>query len=259
MKNYCLENGYNRLKQLKEQGFHDWYNDTLVFYDSMPNLAYWKTLPSKQLGYINVPLNKVIGTSHISYADSTWLENLGCLKRFSSYYTKEYCSDYFNSDEKKTGISYAKFGDDYIITQGNHRTHIARFLRYKCIKGDVQEYFFDYELYNTVNQYKKEKLDLDLGDRNLFRRTMWKTKIDSVKIFIHGYEMLKQFLSLYQSTKPSWIQSKKMRFINSLGFQLERDFIHIEKEENFKNEIINYLPALKYNHENKNGKKTHFF
>lgn len=253
MGDYCLENGNKRLKHLGVEVSLDWYNDVLIYSKNLPKLKFWRTLPSKNLGYVNIPLNQVIGTDHINYSSKKWLENLGCLKRFSNYYTNENCKKYFDSHVKKTGISFSKFGDNYIVTEGNHRTHIARFLGYQFIKGDVQEYFFDDNLYNTIEEYQRENLPLNLDGSNLNRGRIWKTRIDDISFFLHGYDILRQFLYLYKSSKPSWIKSKQIAIAKFLEINNNRDFIHIYEQRDFKNQIFKNLSGLKYDKLNKNG------
>ena len=87
---YCKENGYRRLEQLSVSNLSDWYDFKLIYIESFPNKKYWETLPSKYIKSFDIPLEKIIGTSHIDYSNKSWIENLGCLKRFSLHYTKEH-------------------------------------------------------------------------------------------------------------------------------------------------------------------------
>ncbi|MEL4308950.1 hypothetical protein [Joostella sp. CR20] len=246
MQNYCLNKGVERLKQFEIAEFEEWYYDKLIYYNDYPNIDYWKTLPHTYHEASDVPLKKVIGTNHINYANNTWLENLGCLKRFSSYYTREYSTKYFDSEDRKPTNSYAKFGDDYIITEGNHRTHSAKFLGYESIKGHVTEYFFDHELFNSVNDYKKEKLSLTIPD-NIYSEAIWNLEIENIQIYIHGYKMLKSFIQLYKDTPPSWYKSKKLQLNHSLKLSNTEDYVHIKNQEDLSKPIFKLLPAFKYN------------
>ncbi len=244
MKNYCFNKGIERLKQFEITEFENWYMDKLIHYDDYPLLDCWQTLHCKYYENVDIPLKKVIGTGHINYANRTWLENLGCLKRFSPYFTKDYSTKYFLSEDRRVTNSYAKFGDDYIILGGNHRTHSARFLGFESIKGNVTEYFFDYELYTTIEEYKKE--NIIFNSDNIYKKIGWNFKIGNFMFYINEFEVLKEFIQLYKNTNTSWLKYKKfqlMKFFDKSNF---KDFVHINDTIDLDKPIFKYLSALKY-------------
>lgn len=47
--------------------------------------------------------------------------------------------------------SYHKYGDDFYIGEGNHRSCISKFIGRETIRGIVTEHFFDHELFEAYN------------------------------------------------------------------------------------------------------------
>lgn len=94
-----------------------------------------------------VDLSKVRGTNHVDYYDNTWLELLptnpdtfehidywsrhdhaGLMKRgWECIYDLRSNPNYYLDSIPKENWSFAKIGDEYYVTQGNHRTVVARF------------------------------------------------------------------------------------------------------------------------------------
>lgn len=80
-----------------------------------------------------IPLDKVIGIDQLYGDDSTWGQCLEgrWLKRLESRLVElEINPHYYLSETKPHNLSFIKVGDKFFISQGKHRTIIARFLAY---------------------------------------------------------------------------------------------------------------------------------
>lgn len=236
-----------RLQQLEIAKRKEWYDDTLKYYTKFTHLEYWNSLPTKELGYVDIPLNRVIGTNHKNYKNKSWIENLGRLKRFYSSYSKSSCLDYFASQEKKD-ISYRKLGDDYFIMSGNHRTHIARFLGLTKIQGSVTEHFFDQELFDLINRYDEHHLELECMNAKVYRDARWKVSIDTASVYIHGYDLLKEFVDYYERCKVSKLDALLIEVTNSLSLSEQVTYVHLGKKEDFEKVFFTDFRLFKYNH-----------
>jgi hypothetical protein len=106
-------------------------------------------LPQNMSKNESVDLRKVIGTNHPDYSDMTWGELLpgdpkiteqmecwsrerseaeGLMKRGMACLKDLYSNPgYYTSTGRKEHWSFSKVGDNYYITEGNHRTVLARF------------------------------------------------------------------------------------------------------------------------------------
>lgn len=239
-----------RLQQINVTKTFAWQHNKLLAENEIYNLEFWETLPPKYIGYIDVPLDSVIGTNHPDYGGKrTWFENVGYLKRFKSYYNEVSCRKYFDSDNVKS-IYFYKYGENYYITaDGNHRVHIAKFLGYKQIKGHVTECTFDKMLFDIIQEYKNESIHLTWEAKNIHREAIYKISFMNFTYLIHGFEKLKEFIELFKITKPSlfnYLILLKLNNIKLLSIQNPKDY-HISKKDNLRT-ISKMLSALKYKH-----------
>ena len=235
----------DRLQILGISQHSDWFDEQVLKAEDIPNYKFWNTLPTKNIGVIDVPLKNVIGTNHTDYSNNLWIENLGKLKRFSSCFTEQYSNNYFNTLNQSTSISMSKYGDDFIIGEGNHRTHCAKFLGIQHIKANVVERFFDSELYNLV--INCEHLGFSISDQ-IFREGVWQIEINNVIFCINKFEILNHFVSLFKTTKITWFETKKIKLKNKFFLKGKSDkiyFYHLRKITDFDKKIINIIKALK--------------
>ena len=107
-----------------------WANDTIRPFDED---LYREALPFATRRYWcdsgSVNVFRIVGTDHKSYQNKTWgwmIENGQRMSGNLREYEKN--PDYYTQTAKKKDMSYLTLdGLDYFITQGNHRSTIARF------------------------------------------------------------------------------------------------------------------------------------
>ena len=197
----------------------DWCYETLQSPTKVENYRFYNTSISK--GIKEVPLDKVVGTSHDSYIGSTWISLVKNMKRFSDYYSAENFIEFISKDSSyQKDFSYEKYGDEYFVSQGNHRNCEAKFSGLKTIVTDVTEHILDIEMLDTF-QYlqeeglspKKEKenysLMEDSEDRSIFYRTSgWKIKMLGTTYTFKDFKAIQKFIFLYKE-KEYWFEEKR--------------------------------------------------
>lgn len=241
----CNDKAIERLQILGVSKYLDWFEEPVLYEEHIPNYKFWNTLPTKNLGIIDVPLKNVIGTNHVDYANNLWIENLAKLKRFNPCFTREYCLNYFNSLHQKTTIAIGKYGNDYIIGESNHRTHCAKFLDLAYIKANVVERFFDFELYNRIMDC--EQFGFSISDQ-IYRKGTWKIKLNDVIFFIYEFEMLNHFVSLLKSTRPTQFETKQIKLkimFTMKSRSIENNFYHLKEIADFDKKTILIIKTYK--------------
>ena len=246
MNNYCEEKGNKVLEFLDISNQEKWHKEKLIHEDEIPLIEYWKTQSENFLGVIDVQLDLVIGTNHIDYAGKTWLENLGCLKRFSNNYTREFSLSYLKSLNNDSSIHYSRFGDKYIISgDGNHRTHIAKFLGIKYIKAKVTEFSFDIDFYNLINEFRINGLKIKLNENKLFREASWTLNFRNTTIFIYDYKILKLLMHNYKTINIKQIEYKWICFHDKYFSKNEKKYYKLNSTLDFTPEFIILLKKIK--------------
>jgi hypothetical protein len=152
----------------------------------------------------DVPIDKVIGTDHFSYVDRRWIDLLGNMKRSKSKWNKENFLEFSKTTEFVNGYSYAKFGNSYFVTQGNHRNCEAKFCELESVKVPVTEYVLDVDMLKAWRFLQKESLlpIIDNGHTRKYYRTLnWTIIINKKEIIFHDFEAIKKFITHYKKTK----------------------------------------------------------
>ena len=170
-----------------------------------------------------VPIKNIIGTSHVDYTNKTWLEVLGGLKRFSNW-TKDKLLEYVKSNEQYIGLSYAKYGNHFIISQGNHRSCLAILSGLEYIETDVSEFILDKHLLDTYNKLIELNLFSSSFDFQNVRtndptKRVWTLNLNNIDIYIRNQNSLDYFLELYESIDINWMSvysASIKRFFNRL-------------------------------------------
>jgi hypothetical protein len=95
--------------------------------------------------------------SYNCFNEITWLELINSLKRFDqirrNLSTHDELLQHAHNDYNEAKI-VAKYGDQYITLQGQHRLALCKFLGVKSVKVQVVEYPFDYEMYDKYLSQK---------------------------------------------------------------------------------------------------------
>ncbi len=103
-----------------------------------------------------VPLKNVIGTYHCNYSNRSWIEMLLNLSRNKILSPDHAYQAFDNPDDSDDVVSFSRYGDNYIIGGGNHRTCFAKFGDREFVTAEVTEYFFDFQAataYKYLKQY----------------------------------------------------------------------------------------------------------
>lgn len=227
----------------------DWCYETLQSPTKVQNYRFYNTSISK--GIREVPLDKVVGTFHASYIGCTWISLVKNMKRFSDYYSAENFIEFISKDSSyQNAFSYEKYGDEYFVSQGNHRNCEAKFSGLKTIVTDVTEHILDIEMLETF-QYleeeglspKKENYSLmkDLEDSSIFYRTSgWKIKMLGTTYTFKDFKAIQKFISLYKEIEPTFFNRLKIKFKKH-----EKEYWF--KEENNYTSLETVIIQYKYN------------
>ena len=166
------------------------------------------------------------------------------MKRFSDYYSAENFIEFISKDSSyQKDFSYEKYGDEYFVSQGNHRNCEAKFSGLKTIVTDVTEHILDIEMLDTF-QYlqeeglspKKEKenysLMEDSEDRSIFYRTSgWKIKMLGTTYTFKDFKAIQKFIFLYKEIEPTFFNRLKIKFKKQekeYWFEEKRDYKSLE-------------------------------
>ena len=132
----------------------DWAWERVVPMEEVENYDFYsyKDIPvSMQL----VPLRNVVGTYHSSYNDRSWIRMLLGLERDEIKSVEHAYVAFDNPDKSDDKVSFLKYGENYIIRAGNHRTCFAKFGQREFVTAEVVEYTLDVELCTAVNFLKQ--------------------------------------------------------------------------------------------------------
>lgn len=143
----------NHYRKLKErtglERFPSWGYSAVRKPEDLPNYEFYRPVDLLHPKVEEVPLHKVVGTTHASYYGLCWNEMLIYLKRD---FVRDLDAAYKGFDNSDTEpVSYAKYNDEYFISGGgNHRTCIAKFGYKPTVMALVTEYVFDKELFDST-------------------------------------------------------------------------------------------------------------
>lgn len=152
----------------------------------------------------DVPIGKVIGTDHIDYIGKRWIDLLGNMKRFNSDWNKINFLEFTKTPEFYNGYSYAKYGDAFFVTQGNHRNCEAKFSELKSLRVPITEYILDVEMLENWNFLNDERFlpVINNGHYGVYYRTLsWTIIINQESVLFHDFEAVKKFITHYREMK----------------------------------------------------------
>ena len=213
---------------------------------------FWKNKKTRYKTII--PLHKVIGTEHADYNGRTWLEMLGSLKRLN---LAHFDHDFFIENLTLPGNlpGFKKYGDEYVITEGNHRVCIAKFLGIKEVKGYATDYDFDKITYETYQHFIKLGAKIEFYtypfQKDQYIWENWMIKIGRYKLYLSDTNAIQEFKRLFNDLNTSvfvlikayvkWVirfifssNEENNCFINSLQKQFkscEIELIKIKKKD----------------------------
>jgi hypothetical protein len=217
------------------------------------NLYFWCTLPSKELGKSVVPLKEVIGSTHDSYNNSyktykpgsrTWLDMLNSLERYDTNF-KDFQGSFKalkdfveNNPDGGKELKYYKFGKEFIISGGNHRTCFGKMLEGDCFVAPVEEYYFDNELYGLYQELRKKGFGIRFSqdiqnaepdcDYHTEKSVSWtlffKGLSKEIALFLNNRTQISEFLYKYNQFQPVKWKLALYRAMNKPTNQIEREF-----------------------------------
>ena len=106
----------------------------------------------------NVPLKKVVGCCHPCYDNRSWVRMLLNLSRTEVSTVSQAYNAIDNPLYQHDIVSFSKYGENYIISNGHHRACLAKFGYREFIQGKVTEYVLDVDAvtaYNYLSRYFK--------------------------------------------------------------------------------------------------------
>ncbi|CCO44184.1 hypothetical protein VIBNISOn1_1050010 [Vibrio nigripulchritudo SOn1] len=134
------------------------------------NSIYLKAEHKSYMGVI--PVDQVVGIDQMYGDDATWSDclNGAWLKRIERNLEALTSNPlYYLDTQEKSGLSFIKIGDHYFISQGKHRTVIARFFKHfnpqmfsdsePSLHAYITEYFIDREF--MIMKHRLEQLNQD--------------------------------------------------------------------------------------------------
>ncbi|WP_374174545.1 hypothetical protein [Flavobacterium tructae] len=201
----------------------------------------------------NVPINKVIGTNHFSYINRRWIDLLGNMKKSKSFWNKENFLEFSKTAEFLNEYRYAKFGDSYFVTDGNHRNCEAKFCELKSVRTPVSEYILDIDMlknWRFLNEEGFLPIIEDGHNRTYYRTFKWTLIINQERIIFRDFEAIKKFTAHYKKMK---ITTKELFsfFLQNKGL-----FLRIIETYYSVSDDYNQLNRLIHKHKNNfNSKK----
>lgn len=149
--------------EVERMGFlwEDWYYDRAVKPESVvQDIDFWKRDGGDYID--NVPVCKIIGQNHLSYdgrkgadGEPRWITYF---YRVSDKWIKtdpeEVRQDIIRNNDGGSPVVLAKYGDDYFMLEGQHRTVHAKFLNMDSMRCRVINYQLDSESLALYNQLK---------------------------------------------------------------------------------------------------------
>ena len=245
MTNYCFNEGLNRIKILNPNfEYKKWINNIAIHPESIPEYHFYeKQNPIIKTSY-KINSKQITGTSHPDYCNKSWVEVLGNLKRWKLYVDEIHLATENVLNEKLVDKkSVAKYGDNIIVSMGNHRCCFSKFLELDEITVDMEEYQFNHTLYSMVKEYENRGFFID---KNSYRNENWIVVVNEQKIFIP--EHLKyDFLEFYDATYLNLKFIVKHELKQLLGLMNEQQEYFSLKETNDFVKIKSHIIAHKLN------------
>lgn len=142
-------------KKIGSLSIPDWAFEVVLEPQSVEHFYFYKEVSNADSVIQEVDLQKVVGTYHCDYFDKTWLEMVLRLKRDEISDTSVAIQAFENPSRKNDIVTMDKLGDKYLITNGNHRTCLAKFSNQRFVNAFVKEYALDLELLEACNYLSK--------------------------------------------------------------------------------------------------------
>lgn len=232
---YLFQQGLDRYKRLVgDPKFLPWHFQRVSKPEEVENYAFYGSEVTFDT-WVEVDTTKIVGTSHCSYNDRSWIENIGSLK---GYKDRERKGIEEMIHESRPGITLSKYGDKYFISEGNHRTTFAKFLGFKSLRvNTVQNYLFDQFNFDLVRRF----------ERTGYKVLQWKDQIH-LKSFQHEVIMYpkfaEEFLSFFDKVelnKSDLLLARlfgSTKYIEEYSIRFDTGDYHREERKSLKKNIL---------------------
>lgn len=226
----CLENvkKFNPNFEIK-----DWCYERLRSVEDVENYKFYNS--EREIKDYLVPVEKIVGTNHVSYIGRKWIDLLYNMKRFSEYYNVNNFLSFTETENfTRSGIYYIRYGDLYFTGGGNHRTCQAKFSNLKYIKTDLIEYIFDIKMFDIFNFLIEENLMPIIkegGHGRYYRFSSWKIYMNSKEYYFQSFEAIEKFVKYYKDYSPSFfnnIVAKLSKQEILFSYNEQKDYTHLK-------------------------------
>jgi hypothetical protein len=185
-----------------------------------------------------INLDQIVGTTHPKYNIGSWVEMLLDLSRPNIRTVAQAYEAIVAPSINGDNVSLDKYGEEYVITSGNHRFCFAKFGSQKYINVRVTEYDLDFEAmlaHNDLSQY---------FDVNLKSRSQIEFKSDLIQVHAcDRNEVLSFWFYFKQLSKNSVSFFDRLK--NKLFPNSEKQYLRFMNQP-IKPEQVLALLAVKY-------------
>lgn len=211
----------------------DWCYEKLKSVEGVENYKFYNS--EKEIKDYLVPVEKIVGTTHVKYIGRKWIDLPYKMKRFSDFYNVNNFLNFTETENfTKSGIYYIKYGDLYFTGAGNHRTCQAKFSNLMHIKTDLIEYIFDFKMFQIFNFLTNENLMPIIkegGYGKYYRFSSWKIYVNSKEYFFQSFEAIEKFVKYYKDYSPSFFNNIIARLSKQeifFSYNEQKDYTHLK-------------------------------
>ncbi|MEP2025474.1 MAG: hypothetical protein ABJH98_17955 [Reichenbachiella sp.] len=132
-----LNLGFERLKKIDPNfTYKSWFFETVKAPSQISKRQFFTGYESTKV-VESVDASKIVATYNQRYYGKTWIEMLGSLRSF------ERCLEIEGYLDRRDNMSLSKYGEEYQICLGSHRSCISKFLDRPIKNIEVTEYQLD--------------------------------------------------------------------------------------------------------------------
>lgn len=191
MVDFYIQRGFDRLKIIKPNfAFEKWYFTKVLYTPDIENREFY-TDSYKSITIDLFNAKKINGTSHCDYNNMMWIEMLGALKRYDSekYCNMESLLNFIVTSKQSKNLN--KYGDYYLIGEGNHRFCLAKFLCIDLHDIAITEHEFNDKYFTKYTELGKR--DILIKEKSA---TFWTLKFNDCIVNINE-TFIMDFIKMY--------------------------------------------------------------
>ncbi len=195
-----------------------WKQQRIKAVEEVKNL-YFYDRGTQNISYKQVALRQVTGSTYFgAYVGWTWQEMRNRPKR--DFVTETNCDELIDNP-KANGVDevlYEQFGDEYFISNGQHRTCIAKFMGRESVFVQVHEHPFDNGLFTLFQQLQQHGISVELTpfpQLSSLSKPIWQLSVKGTVVTIYGRHDIASFLAYYEHLKPTMLEKVSLRLNKS--------------------------------------------